>query len=206
MLHSLTQSSRPVFSFPELKSSEIIQFLGELNIKLSEADLIKPTSNTAIRVYETFMFVFIGSVQYSPKFESFKQNDDQYPELFCDALEMISFYHNSYRSLFFSDKLMKAAGIDDYSLRDLMRPDNNRFKIILSALINFARFREEQLPLFDAFARKTEELNIKNTQLLRQKMELTMKISAIEYIINFLGKKEVVKSHLSMSSKRKLVM
>ena len=45
--------------------------------------------------------------------------------------------------------LMTNVGIPDFSIRDLIKPDALRVKKILSAIINFAKFREEQLPVFD---------------------------------------------------------
>ena len=40
---------------------------------------------------------------------------------------------------------MRKVGIDDYDIRDLIRADSNRIRLILSAIINFAKFREEHL-------------------------------------------------------------
>jgi kinetochore protein Nuf2 len=45
--------------------------------------------------------------------------------------------------------LMSQVGILDFSIRDLIKPESARVKQILSAIINFAKFREEQLPVFD---------------------------------------------------------
>ena len=45
--------------------------------------------------------------------------------------------------------LMTLVGITDFSIRDIIKPDATRVKKILSAIINFAKFREEQLPVFD---------------------------------------------------------
>jgi kinetochore protein Nuf2 len=44
---------------------------------------------------------------------------------------------------------MSQVAISDFSIRDLIKPDAQRVKRILSAIINFAKFREEQLPVFD---------------------------------------------------------
>ena len=44
---------------------------------------------------------------------------------------------------------MTQVGISDFSIRDLIKPDAQRVKNIFSAIINFAKFREEQLPVFD---------------------------------------------------------
>lgn len=45
--------------------------------------------------------------------------------------------------------LMTQVSVTDISIRDLIKPDPVRVKKILSAILNFAKFREEQLPVFD---------------------------------------------------------
>lgn len=77
--------------------------------------------------------------------------------------------------------LMIAVGIEDFGMHDLIRPEPSRFKIILSALINFVKFREEQHVLMDEIYHKSDELNHKNTMLLRQKTDLETKISSMMY-------------------------
>jgi kinetochore protein Nuf2 len=44
---------------------------------------------------------------------------------------------------------MTQVSVADFSIRDLIKPDPNRIKKILSAILNFAKFREEQLSVFD---------------------------------------------------------
>lgn len=44
---------------------------------------------------------------------------------------------------------MTQVGVQDFSIRDLIKPEAQRVKTILSAVINFAKFREEQLSVFD---------------------------------------------------------
>lgn len=51
-------------------------------------------------------------------------------------------------------KLMTEVGIDDFSIRDLIKPEAGRVKKILSAVINFAKFREERMPVFETHAQK----------------------------------------------------
>jgi kinetochore protein Nuf2 len=62
-------------------------------------------------------------------------------------------------------KLMKSAGVAKFSLRDLWAPEPKRTRDNLSALINFARFREER-------SVKYMELQEKSVLLPAQKPEL----------------------------------
>lgn len=44
---------------------------------------------------------------------------------------------------------MHAVLIETFSMRDIMKPEPGRIKMILSGIINFAKFREELLPGFE---------------------------------------------------------
>jgi hypothetical protein len=45
-------------------------------------------------------------------------------------------------------KLLKVCGVHDFGWRDLQNPTTKRFRIQLSATINLAKFREDQLKLY----------------------------------------------------------
>ncbi len=49
---------------------------------------------------------------------------------------------NFYRSC---ARLLAVSGVNDFSMFDLMKPDAKRLRRNLSAIINFAKFREERL-------------------------------------------------------------
>lgn len=71
---------------------------------------------------------------------------------------------------------MGEVGIDDFSLKDLIRPEGPRLRIILSAMINFAKFREEQLGVFEEMSRRSEELVEQRDKMLARQAELSGKI------------------------------
>jgi len=62
--------------------------------------------------------------------------------------------------------LMSQVGITDFSIRDLIKPDSQRVKKIMSAVINFAKFREEQLPVFDKYTERSEQYETQHRQLV----------------------------------------
>lgn len=73
-------------------------------------------------------------------------------DIYQDSIGLMTFHKQLYSRLFRSDSrviLMSQVGILDFSIRDLIKPESARVKQILSAIINFAKFREEQLPVFD---------------------------------------------------------
>jgi kinetochore protein Nuf2 len=50
--------------------------------------------------------------------------------------------------------MLKQIGMDDFSLVDLIKPDPKRLRVILSSIINFAKFREDRLAIFEICTRK----------------------------------------------------
>lgn len=75
--------------------------------------------------------------------------------------------------------MMLACGFPDFSIRDVIHPDAKRLRKMLSALINFAKFRSERLGAFASLTRHTEDLveqrskaEVENEQLQRQLEEL----------------------------------
>ena len=69
-----------------------------------------------------------------------------------DCLQFPELHDNSIPNIVFSknlSKLMGASGLQDFSLvKDLYKPEPARLRRNLSAIINFAKFREEKLSLF----------------------------------------------------------
>ena len=69
-----------------------------------------------------------------------------------DCLQFPELHDNSIPNIMFSknlSKLMSASGLQDFSLvKDLYKPEATRLRRNLSAIINFAKFREEKLSLF----------------------------------------------------------
>lgn len=93
--------------------------------------------------------------------------DVDYPELHEDRTEANFFRH--------LQKLMKTCGYNDFSWRDLYHPSPKRLRFQLSAIINLAKFREEQLRVYaelneprDEYVAKLNELNEENLELNEQ--------------------------------------
>lgn len=170
------QQQRQMYSFPELKSSEILQCMDDLRIPLSDQELNKPNPMIVQRILESFADIFMGipkehfnSVQ--PSFGVMEMLE--YPDLHLDSISLITFYRTILR-------LMIEVGVEDFSLRDLIRPEGPRLRVILSAVINFAKFREEQLAVFEEFSRKSEEIVEERARLTQKKAELTKKLDQIK--------------------------
>lgn len=177
MLRNQQHQQRQLYSFPELKSSEILQCMEDLRIPLSDQELNKPSPMIVQRILESFADIFMGipkdhfnSVQ--PSFGVMEMLE--YPDLHMDSISLITFYRTILR-------LMIEVGVEDFSLRDLIRPEGPRLRLILSAVINFAKFREEQLAVFEDFSRKSEQIVEERARLAQKKTDLVKKIDHIKY-------------------------
>ncbi len=176
MLRNQSQH-RQLYSFPELKSSEILQCMEDLRIPLSEQELCKPSPAIVQRILEAFADIFMGipKDQFSSVQPSFGVMEMlEYPDLHLDSISLITFYRTILR-------LMIEVGIDDFSLKDLIRPDGGRLRLILSAVINFAKFREEQLAVFEEFSRKSDQIVEEKSRLFTRKQEICRKLDSIRH-------------------------
>jgi kinetochore protein Nuf2 len=49
---------------------------------------------------------------------------------------------------------MIVVGIEDFSFRDLVKPEPARVRRIMSAIINFVKFREERMSMLEQYTSK----------------------------------------------------
>ncbi|ORX86644.1 Nuf2-domain-containing protein [Basidiobolus meristosporus CBS 931.73] len=168
------RQSKASYIYPTLKPSEILICMRDLQIPFAEEDLTKPTALRLALVYEAFVDIFMGI----PK-EQFEQPPEgvldmlEHPEIHMSALTQMSFFSKL-------NKLMIEIGVDDFNLRDLLKPEPTHVRRILSALINFAKFREERMAMYEQYAQKTEEYNEEKNQLEHHYQELAEKVNNIK--------------------------
>eukprot|EP00917_Polyrhabdina_sp_WS-2016_P005881 GHVP01013109.1.p1 GENE.GHVP01013109.1~~GHVP01013109.1.p1 ORF type:complete len:440 (-),score=122.99 GHVP01013109.1:63-1382(-) len=167
----------PMYSFPELKPKELLACLGQMDVQFSEAELNKPTPQSIQRVFEDLVIHFLGITRDDYKQPSFdKIKSLSYPDQLIETNSIITL--GTYAS-----SIMLDAGIEDFSLKDMIKPERTRLMVLLSAIINMAKFREEQLPLL-------EELTSNNESTQTKKENLRMEIIKLEdSLINIQRKK-----------------
>lgn len=140
------------YSFPILKNKNILSCLHELGIGLQLEQLKEPKCEQMKAVYERFVNFMTGeSLEQlkQPKLEAMDQL--QYPELHEESIPESNILKKCI-------DLLRAAGIDDISMRDILFPEYNKTRRNLSALINFAKFREERMQLYEEYQARSEEL------------------------------------------------
>lgn len=94
MLSQNRREQRPVYSFPELRNTEILQCLEDLRIPVTEADLSRPTPSTVQRIYEVFAEIFLGGAITSSNASAATAEILEYPELHVESIGLISFFRS----------------------------------------------------------------------------------------------------------------
>jgi kinetochore protein Nuf2 len=148
-IHNHTQ-----FIFPILKSGEILQCMKELGIEIQKVELTEPQRHKEKlrKVFWQLLDICCGLTEDDLQKLAPKVHDTvRFPQI-----------HDNFLDLLFFQKLkecLKTCGFHDFSWKDLHVPTAKRFRVQLSAIINMAKFREEQLKVY-------AELNEPRAQLL----------------------------------------
>lgn len=138
------------YSFPLLSNGDILACLDELGSDIREQELLRPTYEVLRPVYENLVMMLVGVTReelHQPLVTA--MDGMQYPEMHEDSIVTIQFN----RALL---SLMKGAGVHDFTLKDIHKPEYSRTRRNLSAVINFAKFREEKLGFFNELQEQSE--------------------------------------------------
>uniref|UniRef100_A0A7S3A1N2 Kinetochore protein NUF2 n=1 Tax=Rhodosorus marinus TaxID=101924 RepID=A0A7S3A1N2_9RHOD len=173
---STPSKSAPQYSFPILSPDEIFQCLGELQIPFSEDYLRKPSADSVRALFEQFLELLMGSSKEELSQPVFGAVDViSYPELHEDSIPFLAFHRRM-------QKLMTACGVPDFCMNDYAKPDYQRLRRLLSAVINLAKFREERLIRF-------QDLNNRSEALLERKQALAKTNASLKAEIDLYNKK-----------------
>ncbi|KAJ3274324.1 kinetochore-associated Ndc80 complex subunit nuf2 [Terramyces sp. JEL0728] len=156
-------------TFPNLDTKEILQILIELAIPCTEEDLKKPTMHKMLQIYEKFTELLLGSTRNLavPDFSTLLET----PDLQQDSIALMGFY----RQLL---KIVTQAGVENFSLRDLLTPSVKRVRYILSAIINFCKFREDKMQIYEQCSEQAEALANQKVSLQSNLDDLTEKVNS----------------------------
>ena len=125
--------------FPLLDVPEIVMCLESCDFTLaSEEEISRPTSPYIMSLYEQIIKGFAGVTTDRTLDDTTKRMSDEESRLFVPTLRIITLNRTCYR--FFKD-----IGVDDFGMGDLKRPTFERVRRLLSAVVNYARFREERM-------------------------------------------------------------
>ncbi|CAI5759937.1 unnamed protein product [Candida verbasci] len=155
--------------FPILDVKEITECLTELDFNVTQEAIIKPTFDFVVNLFEqlldTFMGIPIGTIRNKSKDlvkkemhqDEREEEQNEEEEIEADTLRALNIL-TLHRYLY---SFLQSIGIYDLTIMDITKPESIRLKRILSAFINYARFREEQSYKFEQLAKVSESLSDK---------------------------------------------
>ena len=202
------------YIFPILKTAEILSCCAEVEVELTKAELTEPQRHRerVRKVLSQFLDLCFGISEeelakqlLSP--EELKEQVE-FPELHEDHLMDVVFF----REL---SKAMRVVGVYDFSFKDLYHPVAKRFRVQMSALINMAKFREDQLrkyyelmeprnELVNALSEVHNEHELLVEQLQKAQQESSVKMEEIDAVARECQELEsdIAKSNKLQASKR----
>lgn len=158
------------YSFPILQNKEIVVVLNELSIETVEDDLVNPTSGKVQLIYQQLIELLLNQRRedwLQPQFAGMAELE--FPELHDESVSTAAFLRACQR-------LLTTCGISDFSLQDLIKPEYKRVRRNISAVINFAKFREERLNKYVEFRQETDGLAAKKLALEQENERLLAEV------------------------------
>jgi kinetochore protein Nuf2 len=136
-------NGQTTYSFPILDDDEILACLRELEVDLDESELRNPTEEVMRRVYGGLVEILTGRT-----LEEIRRVDEEALATVDDP-ESIRADVPNFMFFMAIQELAIGCGLDDFGVDDIVEPDYKTAQRNLSALINFAKFREERLVEFE---------------------------------------------------------
>lgn len=181
------------YKFPILDVQELVSLYETMGFDINEMILNRPTTTFMKTLIDQVMDKFLYVSPYVLKDKVSQMDFNDYDENYGDDND----YENenkangnirnsiniiaSQRIMF---KFLCDCGVDDFSIRDILKPDATRLQIILSSLINYARFREERMGDLDELIDNNDETLERYNDMLRMNQELETEIRKIEKNLN----------------------
>lgn len=201
-------NGQTIYSFPVLKPSDIFACIRNMQIPVSEEDIRKCDVLAIRRIFEVFIENIMGTTREEmsqPAFSGLSALN--YPELHEESIPELTFFRTT-------SKLMHACGVYDFCFTDILTPTPKRVRRQLSALINFAKFREERMAAFGELSRETDqllkhktELQEENERLERQLQELLTQRAAEEPAIQQLSQEcEALENEINVLNKQQAML
>lgn len=161
------------FSFPKLKYQEIIVCLKDMAIPVTMQDIKQPTEATLRPILERLVENIMDLTKEEMRQPHFKAIDTlQHPELHEESLGEVLMC----KAIL---EMVRAAGLSTMSLRDIFSPTPKMTKIVLSALINFSKFRYERSATFESYTQQTDEINQIGLQVEKENQDLHSELGVL---------------------------
>lgn len=156
-----------------LKPQDILDVMRQMEIPIMEEDLEKPTPQRVQIWYEAFLYILKGiSLEQMGNGDVELLDLTDYPESHSDDIFLMSFYSNM-------AMLLQQVGVEDFSLRDMLKPEPARIRRILSGVCNFAMFRDDRMPVLEKYTAQADEQVEKLETMQLELEQIQNKIDAI---------------------------
>lgn len=169
-LHAVQADAFPVLDFQELSVC-----LQSCDFVASEELVSRPTSQYVRSLFEQFLDTFVGltpghilqktlgkDMALNDENDDLQEDDDT-----AHAMGLVYLFKAS--NLF-----LRTCGVHDFTIMDLMKPEPQRTKRHLSAVINYARFREENMPEVEQMALATDAKQEKVRKVREENAKLAL--------------------------------
>ncbi len=169
-----SRAHQPEFSFPFLDFHEIALCLRGCGFVASEEAFLKPTPQYIQTLCEQIAEEFLGTSQkdlrsaLAVSSAEYDIDDSQFEARNLMALRRV--LHG----------FLVDCGIDDFTIMDMIRPEPQRIRKIMSAVVNFARFRDDHIADCEKIMQKSEEIDYKDGVLADENEKLHENITELE--------------------------
>ncbi|KAG5357583.1 putative kinetochore protein [Yarrowia sp. C11] len=164
-------------AFPTLPIDEIVQCLPGLDCMVTEEELLRPTGKFVQSMYAQIATSLLGINRESmaPALAACAAGTE-HPETQEDARMLFALQKPLY-------DLFVASGVSDYNISDILKPSPERLRVQLSAIINYARFREIREKWYEKMSEElNEEEEARTMRLKNQEEKLRRKVELIALI------------------------
>ncbi|XP_046573025.1 kinetochore protein Nuf2-like [Haliotis rubra] len=162
--------------FPTLTVDQIVTVCREMEIPITENDMRKPDVHRWNSLYGMVLESLAGITadQVRQQHIHSSQLCDN-PEIHEESMSLMAF-------TLAIQRVMYACAFTDFSVKDVIDPRPKRLIKIMSAAINFYRFRQSRIEMFDELKAKNERYREQREYLLKSNDELKQKISKLKAI------------------------
>ncbi|XP_022084994.1 kinetochore protein Nuf2-like [Acanthaster planci] len=166
------------FRFPILPIDELINWLRvELqldDLNITEEDFKNPQPHRVQMIYRMILETVMGIRQekiIQPHFEAVQQLS--YPEFFEENISLVNLAMGMTR-------FMAACDVNDFKLKDLSSPKPKRTVRMISAIINFCRFKIARMETYERIQADVDSVKEQHNHYLRRIDELKTQINTIK--------------------------
>lgn len=173
--------------FPLLDFKEISVCLQGCDFTASEELLNRPTTQYIQSLFEQILDSFLGisthnlgpALSAAAETAGVNQSAADFggstSDIQVDARMTLVLQRSIYR-------FMVDCGIDDFSIMDIVKPEPQRLRRLLSAVVNFARFREEHMGDCEDLVQRSEQSAEHFRALMSDHEDLTAKVDELERV------------------------